>query len=615
MADASTINSSQDSDVAWPAFDVAPDAGAGALSTALPVDQTGEGDTSHLAKGSALGFISGMQREGAAMAHRFNLPEMENYLATSSDLSNHASTQHMSQISPETMDQVNASFTSSKAWSPSALGEKLVSSALPFAATIAGAWYLPSEVGINAVIMSSQAAQATADMVGAMSDQELQAKEPYYKQLRDAGVSQYEAKDRFIDEVIVSNHTDLWAGAAGGATGAFFPAGQWSGAGVATSKLLGINANNWIKRGLVSATEAGTAGAGADLGINLAVNQAAGSIGAPQKSPEELAASAAGQFVGQGAMGFGFGAIHHEAKPEEKPPAEKPNVPQITGQVAATAQAPQQESVGGEPVPGMTGELSIKGVGDEGRVPSEQGQDSTQSGGEAKNPRSRRTYPKAGAKPTGSTPSAGENKETGPATPSHPVDDDQKIALDAATIDSSKPLGTDVQSKVGEPQPEVATAQDQQGAPPTGIEPAPVPHPQLGPENAPAGSPAPAIGPETATVPETPQALKAQQDAVVRGDRPFVIYPPGTDALPLQPGLKSTVLKDTSVVHYNPDKVSYQAISGADRAGTLNELGGMGPVTREQAIGRVIASGGREKRCSDHGAGSSWKPDEGGGRH
>ena len=65
--------------------------------------------------------------------------------------------------------------------------------------------------------------------------------------------------------------------------------------------------------------------------------------------------------------------------------------------------------------------------------------------------------------------------------------------------------------------------------------------------------------------------------------------------MPRQPGLKSTVLRDTSVVHYNPDKVSYQAISGADRAGTLNELGGMGPVTREQAIGRVAASGGREK--------------------
>ena len=279
MADALTIDSSKNSDVAWPAFDVAPDAGAGALSTAPPVDQTGEGDTSHLAKGSAYGFISGLQREGAVMAHRFNAPELENYLSASSDLSNHAANEHMSQISPETMDQVNASFTSPKAWSPSAIGEKLVSGALPFAATIAGSWYLPSEVAIGAAISSSQAAQTVADMVGTKTDQELQDTEPYYKQLRQAGVSESESRDKFIDDVIVKNHTDLWSGAAGAVTGAAFPAGQWAGAGAATARLLGIDTTkSIIKRGLVSGTEAGAAGAGRahwalDLALSIAASQ------------------------------------------------------------------------------------------------------------------------------------------------------------------------------------------------------------------------------------------------------------------------------------------------------------------------------------------------------
>ena len=126
----------------------------------------------------------------------------------------------------------------------------------------------------------------------------------------------------------------------------------------------------------------------------------------------------------------------------------------------------QKETVSGEVAPGVEGELSIKGVGDEGRVPSEQGKVPPNRVVKRKTavPGDDR---KRGAKPTGVTPSAGETKETGPAPPSHPVSDDQKAALDAAinpsTIDSSKPPTADVQSRVGEPQREVATAQDQQG--------------------------------------------------------------------------------------------------------------------------------------------------------
>ena len=553
MPEAATINSSDD-DVLWPAMDVAPNATAGALA-APSTDSSG--DTGHLARGSAWAYIGSLQREGAVMAHRMGYDNLENYLSASADQSHQTANDHLSQVTPETMDLANAPITSGQFWSSpgSALKNKLVSSALPFATTMAGSWYLPSEVAIGAVNSSAAAADAMADMVGKMPDKQLQDKEPYYKQLRDAGMSESESRDKFIDETIAQNHTDLWAGAAGAVTGAAFPAGQWAGAGRATAKMLGIGIDTGStvaklgKRAAVSGVEAGLAGVGADLGTNLAINQAAGSIGGEQKSPEDILSSAVSQFVGQGAMGAGFGAAAREhSKVEEVTGKKGTDYGQVAGQTAVAVPTPQPEQpegggaeVRGEPIPGVEGILSAEGAGStkEGLVPSEKGVTNTQTGGEAtvaRTPRNYKTKTKSGAEVAPDAP-ASTAADTGKAIPANPVADDQKLALDAAssrpTIDSSKTQPPDVQSKVAEPvvdQSKGAIAQDQQGAPPTGGEPVGprTPQPPAGPQPSPivadslarpTGGPRPPTEPENVVVPTTPRGTYADARDLVTADQ------------------------------------------------------------------------------------------------
>ena len=434
--------------------------------TMAPKDNTH--DTLNLLAGSTKAFMGSLAREAAVRSQAAGATNLSTWLSDQSRLWHMDADDSLSKVSDETTAQVNAPITSGEFWKHpvSALTSKAIAGAPQFAATIAGSWNLPVEAVTGAIIASSAAADMFMDSVDKADDKSLQQSQPAYKALRDQGVPELEAKDKFGNEAIAANHTDLWAGAAGGATGAFFPAGQFRGAG----NLVFGPTKSFAGRALRSGVEAGAAGAGADLGINLALNQAAGNTGiGEQKSAADMASSAFSQFAGQGVFGAGFGAMHRGKISEEieKTIKKSPqDVAQVGGQSAVAAvpvpgqEAPGGETVSGEVAPGIEGTLSVNkepeaaaaegptkdGVVNEQRQPT---------GGEAKPIRSPRNYKKAKTPEAPDVPadaSADAKARAGAPTATAPQPNDEQLAALNAnkepappaktpTIDSSKPTG------------------------------------------------------------------------------------------------------------------------------------------------------------------------------
>jgi hypothetical protein len=453
--------------------------------TLMAPKEEGGSDTLNLLKSSFHSTVGSLLREGAVRAQAAGMDNLAEALGGASRLSHMNADDAISKVSQETQDLVNAPVTSGQFWSHplSALGYKAVSAAVPVAATIAGAINLPTEAVTGSILMSAAAADAQMAEIDKLSDAELQRREPLYKQLRDSGVSEAEARDEFGNRMIAQAHTDMWAGLAGGVTGAFFPAGQFKGAG----NLLFGRAPNVLGRAWRSGVEAGAAGAGADLGVNLALNYAAGTTGiGEQKSPEEMIGSAATQAVGQGLFGVVAGAANRPEKEGVKPSKiPKPaDVGKVAGSSAVAAPPVQSDqAVSGGLAPGV--KATLEDASSSAATDIARG-DLTQTGGEATIKRTSRE----GRKPEAKTGAEQAPSSTTTPASASPVSDDTAIALAAnkPTIDSSKqpipPVEKIVQA--GEAQPAVARPEDQQGAPPAEIARPPVPPPQ------PAAQPQPA---------------------------------------------------------------------------------------------------------------------------
>ena len=95
------------------------------------------------------------------------------------------------------------------------------------------------------------------------------------------------------------------------------------------------------------------------------------------------------------------------------------------------------------------------------------------------------------------------------------------------------------------------------------------------------------------TVPEAPQTLQEQKGQLVNdeGDRSAVLYPKGTPKEKIPPVPKGMASKKTKdgVVHYDPTKITPKEIYDAAANGTLNEVLGLGPVTKTEAVARELA--------------------------
>ncbi len=90
------------------------------------------------------------------------------------------------------------------------------------------------------------------------------------------------------------------------------------------------------------------------------------------------------------------------------------------------------------------------------------------------------------------------------------------------------------------------------------------------------------------TIPEAPETLAIQQNQVLTGKRPAVLYPVGTPVPALPEGLRQIDIS-AGTIHFNPAQIKPRAIVKADQAGALNEVLGLGPVSKNDAIRRVEA--------------------------
>jgi hypothetical protein len=98
-----------------------------------------------------------------------------------------------------------------------------------------------------------------------------------------------------------------------------------------------------------------------------------------------------------------------------------------------------------------------------------------------------------------------------------------------------------------------------------------------------------AAAPDTGqNVPETDATLHAQQEQLVRGERPVQMFPQGTAELPLPKGM-DRVETPRGVFHFNPGQVSAEQIKALSAAGRENELLGLGPVSKPEATARAAA--------------------------
>lgn len=91
-----------------------------------------------------------------------------------------------------------------------------------------------------------------------------------------------------------------------------------------------------------------------------------------------------------------------------------------------------------------------------------------------------------------------------------------------------------------------------------------------------------------ANVPETPATLKAQQEQLTAGDRKAVMYPRGTTVPELPKGMRQTSTP-RGVFHYDPAQFTPARIKALSAAGKENEILGLGPVPKAEAVARAAA--------------------------
>lgn len=101
-------------------------------------------------------------------------------------------------------------------------------------------------------------------------------------------------------------------------------------------------------------------------------------------------------------------------------------------------------------------------------------------------------------------------------------------------------------------------------------------------------APAPAPGLDTGlNVPESIETLKAQQQQLIEGRRPAMMFPAKTqEALQLPEGFER-LETPRGIFHFDPDQITAEQIQAASAAGKENEILGLGPVSKPEAMARA----------------------------
>lgn len=91
-------------------------------------------------------------------------------------------------------------------------------------------------------------------------------------------------------------------------------------------------------------------------------------------------------------------------------------------------------------------------------------------------------------------------------------------------------------------------------------------------------------------VPETREALMAQQRQLIEGRRAAQMFPRGTPELPLPPGMKR-IETHRGVYHYDPAKVSGFDVERASLDGRENDILGLGPLSKADVVDAARRTG------------------------
>jgi hypothetical protein len=170
-------------------------------------------------------------------------------------------------------------------------------------------------------------------------------------------------------------------------------------------------------------------------------------------------------------------------------------------------------------------------------------------------------YPKAGEAPPRSIP--------------------QVETTDAASPDAAQSAALAATDKGGSTPPPPAAPEAQ---PPVQSAPAPEQSPQqaAAPPVTPESNPAPQPATDAAQ-PEAPGTLQIQQQELMSGKRPVMVFKAGESILPVPDGFKQ-VKVGPDVYQYDPGKLTAQQIMAMVRKNTIGEALGLGPVTKDDAI-------------------------------
>jgi hypothetical protein len=438
-----------------------------------------------------------------------------------------------------------------------------------------------ASAAMGAAIQGGSAISGNKAAIDQANDMDLMQSNPDYAADRRSGLTEQQAKDKLGQSMALSvgAPSAILGGVMGGAGGAELTGALKVGVGEAENAAL--TGGSLLTRRVSGRVPSAIVGAGRGLveqGLPGAAQEqvskhaeAQEGVGQEATSEDILSAGLGQGLFGAGMAGVG-GAWHGGRAPD-------PTV----------AKTPDRQQTGGQATIGR-------------RTPAQASTESKRTDGSTPN--------------TTTAPAdlPADAAAAGPPPPPPKVDPAQGAALGAGQ--EASPKAPDVTQGVTKPQPEVVqpgpaeTPQPIQpgpqpiaegvGAPPAGDTTQPLPTPQTGQEAGPA--PAPALPREdtAALAPEPDAALAAQHDALIdkTNDRDAMVYPLGSQVfdLPKKGGAYGTTTlpepdgRTVQYYRYGPNGLrNAEKVQFLYREGKLNDLLGLGPVSKDETLARASA--------------------------
>lgn len=458
-------------------------------------------------------------------------------------------------INPETRKLAAAALTSDKFWEHPLLATSLKATGmLPAVAAAAIPGGLMADA-LGATIVAAGAGGALQAGAGvdefykqldAMSDKDLQAQSPKYKAMREL-MDEADARKRFNREAQGWAPTlNLLIGAATGAVG---PAGTAArgAVGGAENAVLGAGERGALASGALGAAE-GAGSNAVQAGAGDALQQQT-EIDAGMQKEFDRARTANAALEGAAMGGLFGGAVGLVAGGHGETAPRAGKRPAVRDEDTTTAVAAPQVKEGSTGVAAKPAELEANPQ----NAPTTTTRDMGKGDSKTKAPKDKAPPPEAQLDPAVAAATAA-NDGAAPAT-----------ATEVASMPQRSPNAT-------------LDKLDQEGKPPAAVPPEVTP-----------AAPSPAPLDTGMNVPEAPQSIVEQLKQIGTGGRKAVMLPDGTKPPAQLPEGLSKVKTKRGVFIYDPKLVNQSQIVKLSGLGRENELLGLGPVSKPQAVADAAA--------------------------